>query len=51
MGVGPYAQDWDFVNVREGASLFWWLHYTIADGLKNPTDRPLILWLQGGPGW
>lgn len=28
--------------------MFWWLHYTTA----TPThvDRPLILWLQGGPG-
>lgn len=29
--------------------MFWWLHYTTADTPK-PTDRPLILWLQGGPG-
>lgn len=30
--------------------MFWWLHYTIAEGISNPTERPLILWLQGGPG-
>ncbi|CRL03157.1 CLUMA_CG016183, isoform A [Clunio marinus] len=35
--------------VREGAHMFWWLHYTIAE-TPNVTDRPLILWLQGGPG-
>lgn len=29
--------------------MFWWLHYTTAD-TPQPTDRPLILWLQGGPG-
>lgn len=29
--------------------MFWWLHYTIAETAKF-TDRPLILWLQGGPG-
>lgn len=29
--------------------MFWWLHYTIAE-TPNYTDRPLILWLQGGPG-
>ena len=29
--------------------MFWWLHYTIAD-TNHFTDRPLILWLQGGPG-
>lgn len=30
--------------------MFWWFHYTIAEGVKDPTERPLILWLQGGPG-
>jgi serine carboxypeptidase 1 len=30
--------------------MFWWLHYTIAEGVTDPIDRPLILWLQGGPG-
>lgn len=30
--------------------MFWWLHYTTAEGVSSPTDRPLILWLQGGPG-
>lgn len=29
--------------------MFWWLHYTIANNAQF-TDRPLILWLQGGPG-
>ena len=29
--------------------MFWWLHYTVADTVTY-TDRPLILWLQGGPG-
>lgn len=37
------------LDVREGAHMFWWLHYTIAD-TNQFTDRPLILWLQGGPG-
>lgn len=37
------------LDVREGAHMFWWLHYTIADTAQF-TDRPLILWLQGGPG-
>lgn len=35
-------------DVREGTHMFWWLHYTTATTV--PTDRPLILWLQGGPG-
>lgn len=29
--------------------MFWWLHYTTAQ-TPQFTDRPLILWLQGGPG-
>jgi len=29
--------------------MFWWLHYTLAD-VPAYTDRPLVLWLQGGPG-
>lgn len=29
--------------------MFWWLHYTTAE-VVNVTDRPLIIWLQGGPG-
>jgi serine carboxypeptidase 1 len=37
------------LDVREGAHIFWWLHYTIAE-TTSVTDRPLILWLQGGPG-
>jgi serine carboxypeptidase 1 len=38
-----------FIDVREGAHSFWWLHYTTAL-VPQATDRPLILWLQGGPG-
>lgn len=29
--------------------MFWWLYYTTAE-VANYTDRPLIVWLQGGPG-
>jgi serine carboxypeptidase 1 len=29
--------------------MFWWLHYTTAT-TPEVTDRPLIFWLQGGPG-
>ncbi|CAH1160065.1 unnamed protein product [Phaedon cochleariae] len=42
-------QEWGFVNVRPNANIFWWLHYTSAK-VNNVTDKPLILWLQGGPG-
>lgn len=29
--------------------MFWWLYYTTAD-VYNHTERPLVVWLQGGPG-
>lgn len=29
--------------------MFYWLYYTTAN-VSNFTDRPLIMWLQGGPG-
>lgn len=48
-GFGPGEQEWGYVNIREGAYIFWWLYYTTAD-VSNYTDRPLIIWLQGGPG-
>ncbi|CAG4985684.1 unnamed protein product [Colias eurytheme] len=46
---GDYKQDFGYVDVREGAHMFYWLYYTTAD-VKNYTERPLIVWLQGGPG-
>ncbi|KAG5677282.1 hypothetical protein PVAND_007052 [Polypedilum vanderplanki] len=41
-------QNWGFVNVREGAYMFWWMHF--AKNVTLHTDRPIIFWLQGGPG-
>ncbi|XP_034668370.1 retinoid-inducible serine carboxypeptidase [Drosophila subobscura] len=49
VGLGPGAQDWDYVEVRKGAHLFYWLHYTTAN-VSAFTERPLVIWLQGGPG-
>ncbi|EDW73379.1 uncharacterized protein Dwil_GK16682 [Drosophila willistoni] len=48
-GYGPGEQDWGFVDVRTGAHMFYWLYYTTAN-VTNYTDRPLAIWLQGGPG-
>ncbi|XP_063987297.1 retinoid-inducible serine carboxypeptidase-like [Diachasmimorpha longicaudata] len=51
-GHGPGEQEWGYVDVRPGAHMFWWLYYvTPASG--EPVDvyeKPLIIWLQGGPG-
>ncbi|CAL1686269.1 unnamed protein product [Lasius platythorax] len=48
-GFGPGEQEWGFVEVRPNASMFWWLYYTTAD-VKSYYDKPLMIWLQGGPG-
>jgi serine carboxypeptidase 1 len=29
--------------------MFWWMHFTKANVAAH-TERPLIFWLQGGPG-
>ncbi|EDV96064.1 retinoid-inducible serine carboxypeptidase [Drosophila grimshawi] len=48
-GYGPGEQDWGFVDVRKGAHMFYWLYYTTAN-VSSYVDRPLAIWLQGGPG-
>ncbi|XP_043478975.1 retinoid-inducible serine carboxypeptidase-like isoform X2 [Leptopilina heterotoma] len=42
-------QEWGFVTVRPGAHMFYWLHYTTAN-VSSFTEKPLIIWLEGGPG-
>lgn len=46
---GPFKQASDYVTVREGAHMFYWLFYTTAP-VQNYVERPLVVWLQGGPG-
>ncbi|XP_054743214.1 retinoid-inducible serine carboxypeptidase-like [Anastrepha obliqua] len=48
-GYGPGEQDWGYVDIRTGAHMFYWLYYTTAN-VTNYTERPLAIWLQGGPG-
>ncbi|XP_046389551.1 retinoid-inducible serine carboxypeptidase-like [Ischnura elegans] len=47
-------EEWGYVEVRPGANMFWWLYKTTAGRsskeVRAPTDRPLVIWLQGGPG-
>ncbi len=43
-------EKWSYVNVRNNAFMFWWLY---GAQTANPNDRvskPLVLWIQGGPG-
>ncbi|TNN49022.1 Retinoid-inducible serine carboxypeptidase [Liparis tanakae] len=37
-------EAWSYVEVRDGAHMFWWLYSA------RSLDLPLVLWLQGGPG-
>ncbi|XP_069955857.1 retinoid-inducible serine carboxypeptidase isoform X2 [Cherax quadricarinatus] len=41
-------ETWGYVKVRDNAHMFFWLYYTTAD--VDYKLRPLVLWLQGGPG-
>ncbi|XP_073822407.1 retinoid-inducible serine carboxypeptidase-like isoform X2 [Musca autumnalis] len=49
-GHGPGKEDWGFVDIRPGAHMFYWLYYTTAN-VSRYTERPLTIWLQGGPGY
>ena len=42
------SEEWGYIFLRPGASMFYWFYRTThADGYRN---RPIVLWLQGGPG-
>ncbi|KAF7988459.1 hypothetical protein HCN44_001032 [Aphidius gifuensis] len=54
-GYGNYEQEWDYVTVRPNAQMFWWLHYvnplnSSTNGNFSVYEKPLLIWLQGGPG-
>ena len=40
-------QSWGYEKVREDANMFWWLFKTSEEFYE---DRPLVMYLQGGPG-
>jgi len=40
-------EQWGYVTVREDAHMFWWLYGAHSTEREN---KPLVLWLQGGPG-
>ncbi|XP_053299193.1 retinoid-inducible serine carboxypeptidase [Pleuronectes platessa] len=42
-------EAWNYVEVREGAHMFWWLYYADSQS-AGYTELPLVMWLQGGPG-
>ncbi|XP_013879745.1 retinoid-inducible serine carboxypeptidase [Austrofundulus limnaeus] len=43
------SEAWDYVEVRPGAHMFWWLYYADSPSAQYK-DLPLVMWLQGGPG-
>uniref|UniRef100_A0A673IWJ3 Carboxypeptidase n=1 Tax=Sinocyclocheilus rhinocerous TaxID=307959 RepID=A0A673IWJ3_9TELE len=42
-------ESWGYVDVRDGAHMFWWLYYANSSSASYK-DLPLVMWLQGGPG-
>ena len=50
VGFGGSEQEWGYVTVRPFAHMFWWLYYTISKEVTNVYEKPLLIWLQGGPG-
>lgn len=38
---------WDYVEVRDGAHMFWWLYYADSQ-TAHYQDLPLVMWLQVG---
>uniref|UniRef100_A0A6Q2XG49 Carboxypeptidase n=1 Tax=Esox lucius TaxID=8010 RepID=A0A6Q2XG49_ESOLU len=42
-------ESWGYVDVREGAHMFWWLYYSDSSSASF-SQLPLVMWLQGGPG-
>ncbi|XP_012063378.1 PREDICTED: retinoid-inducible serine carboxypeptidase-like [Atta cephalotes] len=48
-GFGHGEQEWNYVQVRPNANMFWWLYYTTAK-VNSYYNKPLLIWLQGGPG-
>jgi len=43
-------EDWNYVQVRENAFMFWWLYGASTSDPSERVNKPLIMWLQGGPG-
>lgn len=41
---------WGYVEVREGAFMFWWLYGAETSHSTEREHKPLVMWLQGGPG-
>lgn len=52
-GFGLGKQEWSYVTVQPSAHMFWWLYYVNPPDKPDnfdPFTKPLLIWLQGGPG-
>ncbi|KAL5718166.1 hypothetical protein ACHQM5_011101 [Ranunculus cassubicifolius] len=45
VGFGQYS-GYVEVNKESGRTLFYWL----IEAVQDPSEKPIVLWLQGGPG-
>ena len=43
-------EKWSYVNVRKNAFMFWWLYGAQTANADDRVSKPLVLWIQGGPG-
>ena len=43
-------EKWSYVNVRKNAFMFWWLYGAQTQNPDERLSKPLVLWIQGGPG-
>lgn len=43
-------EAWGYVKVRENAFMFWWLYGAQTSDPSQRLEKPLVMWLQGGPG-
>ncbi|XP_022887786.1 serine carboxypeptidase-like 51 [Olea europaea var. sylvestris] len=44
------SEVWGYVEVRPKAQMFWWYYRSPYIAQDSNKPRPIILWLQGGPG-
>ena len=44
------TETWGYVEVRENTHMFWWLYGAQTSNSSERVNKPLIMWLQGGPG-
>lgn len=43
-------EKWSYVNVRKNAYMFWWFYGAQTVSPDARLSKPLIMWIQGGPG-